>query len=396
VPPAPTGSTPLRPRAVWAGMRPWADLSAAQPEYDFRPGIPDARLFPYSTWRRLMGEQLRAGAVGAGVYSDPAGLPALRAALARYVAVARGVQAGPEDVLVTNGLQQAVDLIARVLLEPGDVVAVEDPGYPPPHGVFRALGARVVGVPVDGEGLVVDAIPARARLVFVTPSHQFPLGMPMSLSRRMQLLAWARERDVLVLEDDYDSEFRYGGRPLEPLHALDRAGRVGYVGSLSKAMLPTLRLGFCIAPASLRHALVAAKFTADWHTALPTQAALAGFVADGTLARHVRRMRAVYVERHRLVSAAVGGPLARWLRTVPSPAGLHLTALLRSGSVAEERAVVLRARSAGVLVPGLSAYAVDGPRPGCAGICVGYGMVPVDRLPAGLARLARVFREVLG
>lgn len=311
--------------------------------------------------------------------------------------MARGVRAGPEDVLVTNGLQQAADLVGRVLLEPGDVVAVEDPGYPPPHVVFRALGACVVGVPVDGEGLVVDAIPDDARLVFVTPSHQFPLGVPMSPARRLRLLAWARERDVVVLEDDYDSEFRFGGRPLEPLHALDRDGRVIYVGSLSKAMLPTLRLGFCVAPRSLRDALVAAKFTADWHTALPTQAALAGFVADGTLARHVRRMRAVYVERHRLVGAAIDGPLSRWLRPVPSPGGLHLTALLRSGSAADERDVVRRARARGAVVPGLSLYAVDrAARPACAGFCIGYGMVPADRLPAGLSVLAEALADVLG
>ena len=398
VPPAgphclPPVSAPVRPRPVWEELRIRADLSAVSADYDLRPGMPDARLFPYQTWRRLTSDQLRATAVGAGAYADPAGMPELRAALARHIGVTRAVQAGPEDVIVTNGLQQAVDLVARVLLEPGDRVAVEDPGYPAPRLLLRSLGARVVGVPVDDEGLVVDALPDDARLVLVSPSHQFPLGVRMSPARRLRLLAWARVRDAVVLEDDYDSEFRYAGRPLEPLHTLDRDGRVVYVGSLSKVMLPTLRLGFCVAPPSLRGALAAAKFTADWHTALPAQGALARFVAEGTLARHVRRMRAVYAERHRLVADALGGPLDRWLVPVHSAAGLHVTALLRSGSVADERQVVRRARTLGVEVPGLSAFGVAS-RP--AGLVLGFGLVPAQRLPAGLARLRTALRDVLG
>jgi GntR family transcriptional regulator/MocR family aminotransferase len=381
---------PLRPRPEFARLRVRADLSTVRPAYDLRPGMPDARLFPYQTWRRLMSDQLRATAVGPGAYGSPAGLPELRAALARHVGVARAVRAGADDVLITNGLQQAVDLVARVLLRPGDVVAVEDPGYPPPAMLFRSLGARVAGVPVDGEGLVVDALPDAARLVLVTPSHQFPLGVRMSEPRRHALLDWARQRNAVVVEDDYDSEFRYAGRPLEPLHTIDRDGRVVYVGSLSKVMLPTLRLGFCIAPRSLRDALEAAKFTTDWHTALPTQAALARFVADGTLARHIRRMRGGYATRHRLVAEALDGPLAPWLRAVHSSAGLHVTALLRSRSVSHERAVVHRARALGVEVLGLSESAVAVPR---AGLVIGLGMTPAERLPAALDRLRTALVE---
>ena len=199
-----------------------SDLNA---DFDFRPGVPDASRFPYSTWRALLAEQLRPGAVGSAAHIDPAGVGALRTAIARHVGVSRAVRAVPDDVFVTSGSQQAIDLIARVLLEPGERVAVEDPGYPPVRGAFTAHGAQVVGVPVDAEGLVTDALPDDARLVYVTPSHQFPLGVAMSLRRRLALLAWAERTGAAIIEDDYDSEYRYGGRPLEPLHSLDHTGR---------------------------------------------------------------------------------------------------------------------------------------------------------------------------
>jgi GntR family transcriptional regulator/MocR family aminotransferase len=179
------------------------------------------------------------------------------------------VRADAADLIVTNGIQQAVDLVGRVLLDQGACAAVEDPGYPPPRRLLESLGARVVAVPVDDQGLVVEALPGDARLVYCSPSHQFPLGMAMSLGRRMALLAWAARQGAAIVEDDYDSEFRFTGHPIEPLHSLDRDGRVIYVGFFSKSLLPTLRLGFLVAPPSLRRALRAAKFLSDWHTSLP-------------------------------------------------------------------------------------------------------------------------------
>ena len=236
------------------------------------------------------------------------------------------MRATPDDIVVTNGFQQAIDLVARVLLAPGDRVAVEDPGYPPPRSLLRTMGMDVVPVPVDAEGLVVDALPDDARAVIVTPSHQFPLGHVMSLPRRLALLRWAERTDAAIIEDDYDTEFRFGGRPIEPLQSLDAGGRVLYCGSFSKTLLPSLRLGFLVAPASLRAALRAAKYVADWSTSTPQQLALARFIDGGWFARHLRSMRTLYRERHELISGVLRAEPSP-LELVPSAAGLHLAAL---------------------------------------------------------------------
>ena len=204
------------------------------------------------------------------------------------------------------GAQQAFDLLARVLVEPGDLVAVEEPGYPPLSFALRSLGATVVKIPLDDEGIVVGAIPEGVRVVCVTPSHQFPLGMRMSNARRGSLLAWASRMNASIIEDDYDSQYRFGGRTLEPLQTMDREGRVIYVGTFSKTMLPTLRLGFMVVPPTLRDAVRVAKYVTDWHTSLPIQAALARFIEDGHLARHIRKKRIGYEVRHDKIVAALG------------------------------------------------------------------------------------------
>src|ERR1041385_3133431 len=216
----------LQPRAVWdsIGVSRAFDTPAL---FDFRTGLADASLFPHETWRRLIVRALRSEAVAGGVYGDPAGHRGLREAIARHIGVSRGVQVPADDITITSGAQQSLDLIARVLLEPGDRVAVEDPGYHPPRFLFQSLGAEVHGVPVDGEGIMVDQLPRGARLVYVTPSHQYPLGVTMSLPRRLALLDWADHNNSAIIEDDYDSEFRFAGRPVEPLHAIDASGQIG-------------------------------------------------------------------------------------------------------------------------------------------------------------------------
>jgi GntR family transcriptional regulator/MocR family aminotransferase len=372
------GDAALRPRPVWASVAPPMILTAGDAEYDLRPGIPDAGLFPYAAWRRVTARQLRVSAVGNGAHIDPAGDPELRAAIARHVASARGVPAEPADVIVTSGSQQALDVL---------VVAVEDPGYPLPRKLLTSAGLKVVSVPVDAEGLVVDALPDAARLVHVTPSHQFPLGMPMSLRRRLALLDWARRTGALVVEDDYDSEFRFAGRPFEPLVTLGGAEHVAYVGSFSKSLLPTLRLGYVLPPPSLWEAMHKAKQVIDWHTAAPAQAALAEFIADGLLARHVRRMRRIYTRRHHLIVEGLGKDFAGVLRPVPSLVGLHVTAVLDRADVTDTE-IVARARQAGVATFPLSMFAVDAD---VQGLVLGYGPITEEAIPEALARLRACF-----
>ncbi len=374
----------LRPRAGWRWAVQPASGDAPPPAHDFRVGIPDAGLFPFDTWRRLLAAESRAGGVAAGSYGGPAGLPRFRAAVARYVSGARGVSSGPDDVIATTGAQQALDLVARVLLEPGDVVAVEDPGYPEARELFALHGARVVPVPVDAEGLVVDEIPARARLVYTTPSHQFPLGMPLSLARRRALLAHAARHDAAVIEDDYDSEFRRARRPLESLQALDRDGRVVYVGTFSKSLLPGLRVGYLVAPPSLREALLAARQLTDGHGAVHVQGALARLIDDGLLARHVRKASAVYAERTEILLDALAGlPV----EPVPAAAGLHVAAYLSDAAPLTSTALVSRARRRSIGLDSLASFATG---PHRDGLVLGIGAAVTSSIRPGIQALGRL------
>ncbi|WP_460346466.1 MocR-like pyridoxine biosynthesis transcription factor PdxR [Actinoallomurus acanthiterrae] len=339
---APSGGA-VRPRPPWDALTPAPHATGPPAAYDFGVGRPDGDLFPLAAWRRLLAGELRASAVRAAGYGDPAGHAGLRAAIARYIGVSRSVRADADDVLVTHGAQQALDLIARVLLNPGDRVAVEEPGYPPARRVFAAAGARVTGVPVDEEGIDVTALPADARLVYVTPSHQFPLGTPMSAGRRTALLAWAARHGAVIVEDDYDSEFRFSARPLQPLQSLDRTGRVVYVGTFSKTLSPMLRAGFLIAPAALRPALRAARQLADSYGDPAAQAALARLIDSGELARHVHKAARIYAARRERLATALAEDFADRLTVVPSTAGLHLCARLRPDVRADLAAVGDRA-----------------------------------------------------
>jgi GntR family transcriptional regulator/MocR family aminotransferase len=378
----------LRPRRVWQSI----DLPAPftnPPEFNFRTGVPDPSLLPHQAWRRIVGRVLRANATAVSSYSDPSGLPELRETIARHVAVSRGVQASADDIIVTNGTQQALDMLTRVLLDPGDGIAMEDPGYPPARRLFESVGVSVHGVRVDEEGLVVDGIPRRVRTVYVTPSHQYPLGVAMTLRRRRALLAWAQRHSAAVIEDDYDSEFRFGGRPLEPLRTLDTDGHVIYVGSFSKTLLPGARLGFIAAPRSLRSALHKAKSVADWHTPTLEQLALARFIDDGAFARHIRKVNRVYHQRHDLILNILRRDFADHLEPIPSDTGLHVSAVARKASVQQIATIAERARAVGVAIQVLAFFSVsDKPR---SGIVLGYGGVPTARIEEGLHRLRKCF-----
>jgi GntR family transcriptional regulator / MocR family aminotransferase len=289
---------------------------------------------------------------------------------------------------VTQGAQQAFDLLARVLLFPGDCVAVEEPGYPTVRMLFASHRARVVGVPVDEEGLDVSKLPANARLVYVTPSHQYPLGTVMSLARRAALLDWAEHHDAVVVEDDYDSEFRFSDRPLQPLQSLDRRGRVAYVGSFSKTMLPMLRLGFLVAPSSLHSALASAKELMDSTGPITIQGAMAAFIDEGLLARHIRKAGRTYSARHDLMLQTLQRDFGAWLSPVPSSAGLHICARVGPEANLDVALLLKHARAAGVAVQALAGYCAEQPR---QGLVLGYGAIATDRIATGMDRL----REVL-
>lgn len=315
---------PLRGR-----VRNWADL---------RPAVIDPRLFPHEVFRRSMIQQLRKVERTPGGNRSPQGDQGsfrLRTAITRHIAVSRALVCRPEDVIVTSGAQQAFDLLARTLVGGKDVVvAVEDPGYPPLRIAFAAAGARLVPIPVDEHGLVVSDLPPDTNIICLCPSHQFPLGMPLSAERRDALITFARRKGAVIIEDDYDGEFRHQNVPISVLKAQD-SDVVFYVGTFSKCMLPTLRLGFIVAPNWSRPALIAAKNCADWHTSAPVQTGVAAFISEGHLTRHVRKMREIYRKRHELVLARLNELFADELKPIPSSYGMHVTAKFQHGIDAE-------------------------------------------------------------
>ena len=371
-----------------------APLADAQDAAPFRLGLPEHRLFPHAAWRRLVLRALRAAARGPFAQGDAAGLPVLRAAIARHVAFARAVACGADDVLVTAGAQQAFDLLARLLVAPGGTrVAVEDPGYPGLRAAFRAAGAQLVPVPVDGEGLRVDRLGEGIGVVCVTPSHQFPAGVAMSLARRMALLAWARAHGAVIVEDDYDGEFRAEGRPLDALHALDTEGRVCYVGTFSKCMFPSLRAGYVVAPPWARERLAALKRCTDAQADTVQQSALAAFIEEGHLARHVRRMRLEYGRRRAALEDGIAHWLGEWLVPVPSAAGLHLSARIRRAADAPR--IVAAARRH---LPGAQPWSAFALRTRAAeGLTLGFGLADVPAIERALRALRQsLLKTALG
>jgi GntR family transcriptional regulator/MocR family aminotransferase len=359
----------------------------------FRPGLPGIDAFPFEVWTRLVARRWRRVPRQLLDYGDPAGFGPLRDAVAAYLRESRAVRGEAEQVIVVSGAQQAVDLAARVLLDPGDAAWVEDPGYPGARGALAAAGARIVPVPVDAEGLDVTAGAARApdaRLVHVTPSHQYPLGVTMSLARRLALLEWASRSGAWVLEDDYDSEYRYAGRPLAALQGLDTAGRVIYAGTFSKVLFPALRLGYLVVPPDLADAFLAARALADRHPPSVTQAALADFIEGGHFARHIRRTRALYAERQAALVRAASRVLEGVLSVRPAESGMHLVGWLPGG--VDDRAAAEAALRHGLEAPPLSAYRVR-PRPE-GGLVLGYSAFAPRDLEAGAERLAAALRPL--
>lgn len=304
--------------------------------FSFRYGLPDLSLFPWQQWRKLLNRQAAKGHDWMSYAAEPMGHEGLRQEIASYIGEVRAVRCSPEQILITGGTQQALSLISRVLLDVGEAIAFEDPGYLSAKRIFSARGAVVVPVPVDEDGIRVNGLGGlveigateaalEPRLVYVTPSHQFPLGVLMSLSKRLALLRWAKENGALIIEDDYDSEFRYSGSPIPALQGLDNDECVLYVGTFSKVMFPGLRLGYVVLPPSLVDVFRRAKWLCDRQCSLLEQAALAEFIRGGYLAGHIRRMRNIYDRRRRLLIEAIQQALPDV--TIPGDAsGLHILA----------------------------------------------------------------------
>ena len=331
----------------------------------FRIGEPALDLFPTRLWARLYADHMRQSAKAVLGYGGAGGHLPLRAAVASYVSAARGVNASPRQVILTRGTHQALHLAARVLLSPRDFVWIEDPGYPAARALLEAEGASIAAVPVDEDGLVVaDGIKRapRARLAYVSPSHQFPLGVTLSLSRRLALLEWAAESGAWIVEDDYDSEFRYVGSPVASLQGLDTRERVIYVGTFSKTMFPALRLGYMIVPPSLVELFLAAQHVLDPVTPGVEQLAMRTFIEEGYFSRHVRRMRREYAVRQRSLLGGVARQLSGLAEARPTETGMHLIAWL-TNHAADARTISRRAALAGVEAAPLSAYAVATARP---------------------------------
>ncbi len=358
--------------------------------FDFRYGLPGVAEFPRDIWRRLLARQARRFSSETSRYAHPAGLARLRQVIADYLRRARAVDCTEDRVIVVNGSQQALDLIARTLIDPGDKVLVEEPHYLGAREVFQAAGADLVPCPVDGDGLDIERAPpaaATARLAYVTPSHQFPTGAVMPLARRLALLAWARKTRAYVVEDDYDSEFRYGGRPVEAVQALDTAGQVIYVGTMSKTLFPSLRIGFLVLPPALLKPVLAIKHLSDRHTPTLPQSVLADFIAEGYFERHVRRARTQNARRRATLLEALARTFGDGVTVQGSNAGLHLVAWFPDRPAADTAKIVATAAAAGVGVYPISPYYLSAPQ--SAGLLLGYGAMSERDIDAGIRLLGR-------
>ncbi|HVW53413.1 MAG TPA: PLP-dependent aminotransferase family protein [Trinickia sp.] len=379
-------------RKAQSSEKPIGSTATAASARGFHLGLPDHRWFATDVWRRLLLRSSSFALPDAFDYPPAEGRPLLRAAIAQWVAYTRAVACTEQDVVVTSGAQQAFDLLARVLVAPGHTkVAIEDPGYPPLRAALLAAGAQLLPAPVDEYGLIVDTLPADVRIVCVTPSHQFPTGVAMSLARRQALLDFARRTGAVIIEDDYDGEFRYGSDPLDALQTLDREARVIYVGTFSKIMFPSLRVGYIVAPPWLIGALAAAKQCADNGGNVALQEALARFILDGHLAKHTRAMRKRYASRRDALLGVVERELGEWLIAVPPSAGIHLYARYRDRRQAKRIATLAAHHAAGAQPAG--DFLLDRQRTFDSGIAFGFGYIDEAEIEGSIAQLARALQS---
>ena len=359
---------------------------------EFRYGLPAISDFPSEAWARIVSRRARRVSLRTLRYGRALGYAPLREAIAHYVTRARGVAATPDQVIVVNGSQQALDLVTRLLVDPGDRVVIEEPGYQGARHVFLAAGARLVPVPVDASGLDVAKLPRRGapRLAYVTPSHQFPLGGVMPLGRRLELLRWAEDTGAHILEDDYDSEFRYEGRPVEAVQSLDRSGRVVYAGTFSKTLFPSLRLGYLIVPPAMVPAMAALKFLIDMQAPTFEQEVLTDFITEGHFERHVRRTRARNAARRAALLDALEQDLGDRVEVVGANAGVHVVVWLRGVEASQLDAVRHRVAEQGVGIYGVEPHYLQPPRR--AGLLFGYACLTERDIREGIGVLGTVVR----
>jgi GntR family transcriptional regulator/MocR family aminotransferase len=382
-----TRHPPLSRRGQALAAIPPAAVRVGGPPRAFRLGVPALDLFPINLWAQLVNQRLRSITLAQLDYGDPRGSADLRQAIADHIQTARGTQCSPEQIFIVAGAQRGLELIFRLLLDPGDSAWMEDPGYTAARSALVEAGAKILPVRVDEHGADISAILRHrgdVRLAYVTPSHQFPLGVPMTLPRRLALLEWASAAGAWIVEDDYDSEFRYDTRAIPCLHGLDTDGRVIYVGSFSKTLFPSLRLGFLIAPPDLLESLRAARRAADLHPPILDQVVLANFIAEGHYDRHLRRMRAAYRERLEALADSANHYCAGTLRLRSVRTGLHALADLENANA--ER-VFQEAASRGVEVMPLSAYFMGaGKSPNS--LLLGFASMRPEALRRGMQSLA--------
>jgi GntR family transcriptional regulator / MocR family aminotransferase len=352
----------------------------------FRVGTPALSEFPLALWQRT--ESQCVSKINADIldYGDSTGHPWLRHAVAEYVKIARGVNCKPEQVIITTGSQQAIDLLSRVLLNEGDPVWIEDPGYLGARGAFVAAGANVLPVPMDDEGMVIQAgirMHRKASLIYVSPSHQLPLGITMSLSRRLELLHWAARNNAWIVEDDYDSEFRYRQYPLRSLQGLDENQKVLYMGTFSKVLFPGLRLAYLVVPSTLLDGFRKLQHFSIGHPPVLPQLTLAEFMKAGHFERHIRKMRVLYRERQEILIRAAREKLEGLLDLVPCDTGMHVVGWLPKAS--SDRRASLRAAHAGIEAIPLSAFSMSKRcRPA---LLLGYAAFPKKKIEEGVEKL---------
>jgi GntR family transcriptional regulator/MocR family aminotransferase len=358
----------------------------------FRTNLPALDLFPTTLWAQLSARRLRAASTRDLLGCEPQGYPRLRQAIAEYAHISRGIQCTAEQIIIVAGVQEGLDLAARLLINPGDKVLVEDPGYQGAYAVFRAMGARIVSMPLDAEGAAPRQADFRdCRFVYVTPGHQYPVGMTMSLQRRLQLLAWAKMYNTPIFEDDYDSEFRFSGRPIPAMQGLDHSGKVIFCGSFNKVMFPSLRLGYLVVPKNLIEVFTCTKAMTTRHQSLLDQAVLCDFIEQGHLGRHLRRMRKIYEGRFSILREAAEEYLGEYLEIANIEAGLQTIGLLRVDLSAET--VAQRAALEDIDLVPLSRYSHTASIP--EGLQIGFAAVQEKEIRRGVLKLARIFEQLL-